>query len=199
LRLGGFAACPAELRGAIFFLFSSRKGAETQRNCDLLGLTFRRGGQASLLCGLATLRANYFLFTLAKTQRRKEIVVHFLSAAADSYLSACRRPLRLGVFAASPAELRGAIFFFSFFFSQNRRGAKELWSTRIDCRRQENLDGLASPPQRIGRTRPAYGKDFFTKKRSYISVTPLIPLSPPAILRDRPAYRTSDLLITRRD
>jgi hypothetical protein len=33
-----------------------------------LGLTFRRGGQASLLCGLATLRAKYFLFTLAKAQ-----------------------------------------------------------------------------------------------------------------------------------
>jgi len=32
------------------------------------GLTFRRGGQASLLCGLATLRAKYFLFTLAKAQ-----------------------------------------------------------------------------------------------------------------------------------
>jgi hypothetical protein len=28
------------------------------------------------LCGLAALRAKYFLFTLAKTQRRKEIVVH---------------------------------------------------------------------------------------------------------------------------
>jgi hypothetical protein len=69
------------------------------------GLTFRRGGQASLLCGLATLRAKYFLFTLAKTQSRKEIVVHLSSAAADSCLFAC------------PAELRGAQFFFSSFFS----------------------------------------------------------------------------------
>jgi hypothetical protein len=34
LRLGGFAACPAELRGANnFFFFYSRKDAETQRNC----------------------------------------------------------------------------------------------------------------------------------------------------------------------
>gem|GEM_PF-3059181 len=41
----------------------------------------------------------------------------------------------------------------------------------------------------------AYAREFFTKKRSYISVTPLFTMSTPAILRDRLAYRTSDLLI----
>jgi hypothetical protein len=51
-----------------------------------------------------------------------------------------------------------------FFFSQNRKGAKELWSSRIDCRKHENLGGLASPPRRIGRTRPANAKEFKTKK-----------------------------------
>ena len=92
------------------------------------GLTFRRGGQASLLCGLATLRANYFLFTLAKTQRRKGIVVHLSSAAADSCLPAG------GL--CGLASLR-AIFFF--LFSQSRRDTKKLWSARFDF-----------PPRRTG-------------------------------------------------
>jgi hypothetical protein len=37
-------------------------------------------------------------FLLAKTQRRKEIVVHL--SALDSCLSACRSPLRLSYFAS---------------------------------------------------------------------------------------------------
>jgi hypothetical protein len=37
-------------------------------------MTFRRGGQASLLCGFAALRAKYFFYFLL-SQRRKEIVV----------------------------------------------------------------------------------------------------------------------------
>ena len=84
---------------------------------------------------------------LAKAQSRKEIVANSLHLP---YFGACpaelwvrrggfffaqrrrgakellsarydfRRPLRLGVFAACPAELRGALFFFSFFFAQRR-------------------------------------------------------------------------------
>jgi len=49
-----------------------------------LGLTFRHGGQASLLCGLAAFQPApqncgelfFFFFLLAKAQSRKEIVVH---------------------------------------------------------------------------------------------------------------------------
>jgi hypothetical protein len=37
-----------------------------------------------------------------------------------------RRPLRLGDFAACPAELRGAKFFFYFLLAQRRRDAKIL-------------------------------------------------------------------------
>jgi hypothetical protein len=66
LRLGGFAACPAELRGAKYFFFS-RKAPKKSWS---LGLP--TGG----LGGLAALRAILFSFFLAKTERRKEIMVH---------------------------------------------------------------------------------------------------------------------------
>jgi len=46
----------AALRGDLFF--SSRKGAETQRNCSLIGWT--SGG----LDGFAALRAKYFFYFL---------------------------------------------------------------------------------------------------------------------------------------
>ena len=49
--------------GELFFFFyilakTHRGGqdAEPQRNCDVLGLTFRRGGQASLFCAFPTLQ-----------------------------------------------------------------------------------------------------------------------------------------------
>jgi len=58
LQLGGFAACPAELRGAKYFFFS-RKAPKKSWS---LGLP--TGG----LCGLAALRAFLFSFFLAKTQ-----------------------------------------------------------------------------------------------------------------------------------
>jgi hypothetical protein len=42
-----------------------------------------------------------------------------------------RRPLRLGDFAACPAELRGAKFFFYFLLAQRRRDAKESPSIHL--------------------------------------------------------------------
>lgn len=105
----------AALRLRAQFLFSSRKGAETQRNCGALGLTSgglgffarsilffllakhtlavrakrpaRWGGCKEIvspslrLCGFVS----YLFFLLAKTQSRKEIVVHLSSPAADPY------------------------------------------------------------------------------------------------------------------
>jgi hypothetical protein len=53
----------AALRGDLFF--SSRKGAETQRNCGLIGLTFRRGGLALRLCAPNT----FFIFYSRKAHR----------------------------------------------------------------------------------------------------------------------------------
>ena len=107
MRLGVFA------RPILFFFFIIAKvqrpacGRQAQRNYGPLSLTFRRGGQASLLCGLASLRAIFFL--LAKAQRRKEIVFNL------SALSTCLPAGGLGVLAA----LR-ALFFYS-------RKAHRVW------------------------------------------------------------------------
>jgi hypothetical protein len=102
LRLSYFAACPAELRGAILF-FSSRKDAEAQRNCGLLGLT--SGG----LCGFPTLRAILFFYSRkgAETQRN----CGFLGLTSGGL---CGFPT------LQPAPQNcGELFFF--FFSQRRR------------------------------------------------------------------------------
>jgi hypothetical protein len=75
-----FATCPAGLREPApsaaadlepapqncgepntFFIFYSRKGAETQRNCGPLDMTFRRGGLPLRLGGFA--RLIFFLFS----------------------------------------------------------------------------------------------------------------------------------------
>jgi hypothetical protein len=46
----------------------SRKGAETQRNCSQLGMTFRRGGLASLLCCLPRRITGRYYFLLFFSQ-----------------------------------------------------------------------------------------------------------------------------------
>jgi hypothetical protein len=60
------------------------------------------------LCGFAR-QILFLFFTLAKAQRRKGIVPN---------------SLRLPYFAAWPAELRGDIFFYSFFSSKAHRGGR---------------------------------------------------------------------------
>ena len=113
-----------------FFLFSSRKGAEAQRNCGLIDLT--SGG----LSGFAALRAKYF-FSFFVSQRRRGaknlwsdwfdfrrpwrlygfarqiLFLFFTLAKAQRRKGIIPNSLRLPYFAAWPAELRGDLFFFS--------------------------------------------------------------------------------------
>jgi hypothetical protein len=107
-----------------FFILYSRRGAETQRNCarsELLPEAFAPWR----LCAL------YFFSSrkdLPAVGNCKEIMVarYFFPPRRTGF-----PPLRLGDFAACPAELRGAKFFFYFLLAQRRRDAKELCSLGI--------------------------------------------------------------------
>jgi hypothetical protein len=98
LRLGGFARQ--------LFFFSSRKDAEpcpprwAQRNCGTLGLTFHRGGLAlqpapqNYGAPTPSAVADFLFFILAKTQSRKEIVVHsYLPRGTGFYFYFTKSPL----------------------------------------------------------------------------------------------------------
>ncbi len=96
-----------------------------------LGLTFRRGGQASLLCCFPTLRP---------------APQNCGSAAADFILEepqspACGRQAQRNSPQFFVPSLLCELFFF--FFSQRRRGAKKLWSARFDFRRPLRLSYFA--------------------------------------------------------
>jgi hypothetical protein len=97
-----------------------------------LGLTFRRGGQASLLCGLATLRAKYFLFTLAKAQAEPQRNCSPPLVCHGGFLPVC--------LPEAFAALRANYFYL---LSQRRRAAKKLWFARFDFRRPLRLGVFA--------------------------------------------------------
>jgi hypothetical protein len=104
-------ACPAELRGPApqncgapntFFIFFSRKDAETQRNYGALGMTFRRGGLPWRL-GVFARQILFFFSQIrkdlpavgrpARRGERKEIVVHLFVLVSN--LLALASPLSL--------------------------------------------------------------------------------------------------------
>jgi len=133
-------AFPA-LRALFFFFILAKPSAagRAQRNCRPLkkeSPSRNSAGQAYPLVracpdanreGVAEPALQKFIEVTLKSGKGQP------SAAADS--------LRLPYFAACPAELRGAKYFFSFFFSPRRRAAKKLWSARFDF-----------PPRRTGTT-----------------------------------------------